>query len=74
MFASRVLSYKPFIITRYKKLKWRQSRNEPDLKNILVYFSENIYIRLIYWLNNNLEKHMLLKKSSGMKTAWHRLI
>ena len=24
----------------------------------------------MYWLNNNLEKHMLLKKSSGMQTAW----
>ena len=36
----------------------------------MVYFSEKIYIRLMYWLNNNLEKHMLLKKSSGMQTAW----
>ena len=24
----------------------------------------------MYWLNNNPEKHMLLKKSSGMQTAW----
>ena len=28
----------------------------------------------MYWLNNNLEKHMLLKKSSGMQTAWRQLI
>lgn len=28
----------------------------------------------MYWLNNNLDKHMLLKKSSGMQTAWRQLI